>query len=426
MTVQINHQKTTISHLCIEFTDRLHPSYTVDQYLKCLKSQSSSIDSIQFNFSKCEKAFPNSLLPILCEYKILQRGGMKCTFVPPNNSSLRKIFETTGVLNQFDPKHFEPPTSASDRHLAIVHLKSADAQHRSVSETIDLLMRSTSLNASILDAFRWAYNEISGNIFDHSNSNIGGFVQLDIHHATNRLALCVCDPGDGILKSIKSAGLHHNITGDLEAIQHAIRRGFTSNPEKNQGNGLAGSLGLAKAFKGRLAVRSGSGLMVWENNSNTPVLENNNEAMYGTMIDLQMDMNLSIDNIGEIITGEPETSYEPYSVITDGYLDLESNTLTISMKDETFGFGNRQAGIQMYNKCKNLTANSQYNLTINWTDVPLIASSYADEFIGKLYADIGPIDFSTKVNLIGMDRTTKHILNSVMRQRISQREHPNY
>lgn len=412
--------KTNRDSLHLSFVGNLHPSNTVDQYLACLRKNPGEYDRFIYDFSKCRRAFPNTLLPIICDYKILQRGEQKCTFVPPEDRNLLTIFELTGALHQFDPTIFPEPTSASDRHLAIVHVSTDDQQHKLVSETIDLLIRSTPLNDSVMDAFRWAFNEISGNVFDHSNSPIGGFVQLDVHKKTNRLALCVCDPGDGILKSLKSAGLHENIKTDLEAVEHSIQRGFTSNPERNQGNGLAGSLGLAKAFKGRFGVRSGRGNLVWEDRQ--PLIqEKNGESMFGTMIDLQLDMKLRIDNLGEVITGETETTYEPYSVIVDKHLDLETNSLTILMKDETFGFGNRHAGVQMYTKCTNLISNSDYSLTIDWTDVPLVASSYADEFIGKLYADIGPIDFTYKIRLVGMDRTTKHILNSVIAQRMSQR-----
>lgn len=351
---------------------------------------------------------------------MLRRGGQELELIPPVDPSVRSILETTGVLHALDPDVFDPPVLASDRHLAIVHVETADQQERLVSEFVDLLMRSTPLSQSVLDGFRWIFNEVTGNIFDHSNSVCGGFVQLDIHKSSNRLALCVCDPGDGMLKSLKSAGLHRQIIDDLEAIEHAIRRGFTSNPERNQGNGLAGSLDLAKAFKGRYAVQSGSGLLVWEHER--PLTQRRiKSSMFGTLVDVQLDMSVAVDNLGEVITGQPESDYEPHHVITDDYLNLEDNVLEVHMAEEAFGFGNRQAGVQMYQKCMNLLNNSSLRIVVDWTNVPLIASSFADEFIGKLYADLGPIDFSSKVELRGMDRTTKHILNSVIAQRMSQR-----
>ena len=420
MTVQAAIDPKDPQNLCIQFSGKLNPNYTADAYLRCLKGFSDNFHTFTFDFSNCNRAFPNSLLPIICDYKVLKRGGLNCQFIPPKDEALMKIFELTGTLHQFDSDSYAPPTSASDRHLAIVHVGSAEAQHKLVSETIDLLLRSTPLNESIIDGFRWAFNEITGNIFDHSGSLIGGFVQLDIHKKSNRLALCVCDPGIGVLRSIKSAGLHQDIVNDLEAVEHAIRRGFTSDPERNQGNGLAGSLALAKAFKGRFAMRSGKGLLVWEHERDLHQ-RSDCESMAGTLVDMQLNIDIEISNLGEVITGDPTSEYEPYSVIEDEYLDLASDQLTIMMCDETFGFGSRQAGVQMYTKCQNILRNSTKRLVIDWADVPLIASSFADEFIGKLYADIGPLDFPSRVQLRGMDRTTKHILNSAISQRMSER-----
>jgi hypothetical protein len=38
-----------------------------------------------------------------------------------------------------------------------------------------------------------------------------------------------------------------NINSDRQALEHAIKKGVTSNPQNGQGNGLAGSVAIAQA-----------------------------------------------------------------------------------------------------------------------------------------------------------------------------------
>ncbi|MHA7812862.1 MAG: STAS-like domain-containing protein [Phycisphaerales bacterium] len=405
----------------LTFSGRLDPANTLDQYQKHLGRYiaKSNSPAIVYNFSNCTKAFPNVILPILCDYKLLELNKNAVSFRPPEDKELLKLFEHNGVLHQFSPSSYEPPTKASDKHLCVFHLSSIDQQQLLVNEIIDLLMRGSIIDSNVLDATRWIFNEITGNIFDHSESPFGGFVQLDVHK-NGRIALTVCDGGIGILKSLQSSNSHQEIRTDADAIEYALRRGVTRDPASNQGNGLAGSIDLAKAFRGRISVRSGQGLFMWE--YPTKFRKSNScENLFGTLLDIQLDSNVAVNKqkLGTYITGNESTDYAPYDVLVEDYLDLESNTMALRLSDETFGTGNRVAGRQMFNKCMNLLLNTSHRIHIDWHGLPLIASSYADEFIGKLFSHLGPVDFSNRIVMTGIDEVNKKIINTVIMQRAS-------
>ena len=59
-------------------------------------------------------------------------------------------------------------------------------------------------------------------------------------------------------------------------------------------------------------------------------------------------------------------------------------------------------------------------LVISWTNVTVIASSYADEFVGKLFVDLGPIAFMSRVKLINMDPVVQTLINKAIMQRTVQ------
>jgi hypothetical protein len=63
---------------------------------------------------------------------------------------------------------------------------------------------------------------------------------------------------------------------------------------------------------------------------------------------------------------------------------------------------------------------SDMRLVISWKNVPVIASSYADEFIGKLFVELGPVAFNSRVRLVNMMPVVQDLINRAIMQRIGQ------
>jgi hypothetical protein len=57
---------------------------------------------------------------------------------------------------------------------------------------------------------------------------------------------------------------------------------------------------------------------------------------------------------------------------------------------------------------------------VDFSDVLLISSSYADEVIGKLFVELGPLEFMSKIQLKNVDNLVKNLIDRAIDQRMKQ------
>ena len=81
----------------------------------------------------------------------------------------------------------------------------------------------------------------------------------------------------------------------------------------------------------------------------------------------------------------------------------------------------RPAGRQLRTKCINLlNAEPGKPLLLDWSGVPLVSSSFADELIGKLFASLGPLAFSARVRNVNMEAVVRGLVDKAIMQRAAQ------
>ena len=100
---------------------------------------------------------------------------------------------------------------------------------------------------------------------------------------------------------------------------------------------------------------------------------------------------------------------------------MTNGTQRLKLREESTGFGFRPAGRQLRTKCLHLlNAEPAKPLLLDWTGVPLVSSSFADELVGKLFASLGPLAFSARVRNVGMDGTVRGLVDKAIMQRVAQ------
>ncbi len=52
--------------------------------------------------------------------------------------------------------------------------------------------------------------------------------------------------------------------------------------------------------------------------------------------------------------------------------------------------------------------------------ISILASSFADELFGKLFVELGPIDYSSIIRLVGVNPLCKGIINQAIRERVTE------
>ena len=286
---------------------------------------------------------------------------------------------------------------------------------------MDIILKTTGLSRDVLQGLEWSLNEVMDNVPNHAKSTGGGFASLT--SLANSVSLTVADCGIGILASLKEG--YPNLANDTEALGEAIKAGVTRNRKAGQGNGLAGTLSIARSSGGSFSISSGRGRLNVFHDAKTSQLASLRwvfsppQRFQGTIVNAQIIKNPWFrvsDALG--FTGMIGGVFD---VIEAKYETESGDELIMKLATETTGFGSREAGRQIRTKCLNvLAAEKDRPLVLDWTGVPVISSSFADEAIGKLFVDIGPITFSSRIKNIGLEPLVKGLIEKAILQRASE------
>ncbi|WP_420636428.1 STAS-like domain-containing protein [Candidatus Palauibacter sp.] len=90
----------------------------------------------------------------------------------------------------------------------------------------------------------------------------------------------------------------------------------------------------------------------------------------------------------------------------------------MKLAEEADSFGARRAGAPLRAKLRNIVKMSGgRRVVVDFSDVPLVSSSFADEVFGKLLVEVGPLQFMQTITLQGMSRIVSELVDRAMRQR---------
>ena len=200
---------------------------------------------------------------------------------------------------------------------------------------------------------------------------------------------------------------------------------MTSVPDSGQGNGLAGSLRIATQSQGSFKITAGKAQLSVFRDQRTGKFRTmtgrapSNFKFPGTvvMLDIRTDTEFAIEEALALGGSMPGGVTD----IVDLRYSSESGELIIRLCDEAMGFGTRHAGVELRRKCQNLlNAEPGKRLILDWTGVPLVSSSFADEAVGKLFVELGPTNFATRVSHVGTEPLVRSLLDRAVLQRVAQ------
>jgi STAS-like domain of unknown function (DUF4325) len=275
-----------------------------------------------------------------------------------------------------------------------------------------------SLRPELLRAIEWSLDEITDNVLNHADCPQGGFLQVDAPKGSGFLQIIVADGGRGIPESMREG--HPRLRYDQDAVGEAIKLGVTRSPEVGQGNGLAGALRVATFSGGIFQVRSYRST-VTARRSNAGQYNQKvcgtapEESLRGTVVIMKIrtDTNFDVADALNVVNWVDDW----------GYLEAQygDGNVHLRLSDETSGLGSRGSGLQIRNKISTLLkAHPDQAVTLDWSGVPTISSSFADELVGRLFVELGPIIFNSRVRLVGMEPFVAALIDRAIRQRAVQ------
>lgn len=381
------------------------------------KFKQSGNSKLIIDLKKVEKAYPNGILPIICELDIIRDNSIEVIVNLPQKDNTRKLFRSVNWAHFLSPNQYEKSESIYDKHLVTRRFENPESQKKVVDDFMNIIIGYMNLPKDIISGLEWSINELTDNVLNHSNSSYGGLFQAILYPKEEMIAFAIADCGRGILKSMQEG--FPELRLDIDAIGEAIKAGVTRNPQAGQGNGLAGSLRIATLSGGSFDITSGTGRLVITSleTKRKPLIDS---KFNGTIICGQIKVSSNF-SISDALGFDGTKDYVPLDIIDRNFEMEEKDCFLFKMKEENSGFGTRKAGIQLRNKVLNiLNSKPDYPIIIDWDGIPVISSSFADEFIGKLFLEMGAMSFMARVKNKGMEILITQLLDKAIAQRLTQ------
>ena len=372
-------------------------------------------EDCEVDLSRIQYAYPDGESPLVALTDWMRSQGCEIEVIPPKEGSVVRVLENTGVLHLCDPTRFADERLDHRRHLPVLRFKTGAEQHQIVAQFMETILSHIEMSKETLEALEWSFGELTDNVINHANSAQGGLAQLSVAKDGTRANFVVCDAGIGIPASLRQSSAYKRMRQDNVALAEAVKQGVTRDNSIGQGNGLAGSLRIATDSGGSISIHSQRGGLLAERDSSRNKQWPAAFSFPGTVVHAIIDCasNVSVGNALD------DPGYSPTSYA--GGLTDDEEAIRFLVKREATGFGSREGGQALRVKCLNLLRlHPEVRILIDWGAIPVIASSFADEFIGKLFFEIGPVEFASRIQFYDVEPTVQRIVNSSLLQRVRQ------
>ncbi|MFN2468550.1 MAG: STAS-like domain-containing protein [Gaiellaceae bacterium] len=380
-------------------------------------------DELILDFERCTRAWPDGMCTLVCEVARLRGAGYEFDLIIPRDETLQRLFMNANWAHFIAPGRYEPFDMRTPFHLPATWYD-AGSHKEIVDQIVEIVMGSMEIERPVLAGLEWSVNEITDNVLNHAESPRGGLVQVVTQRENRRIQFVVADGGRGVLASMRDGFPH--LRDDAEAIGEAVKQGVTRNPEIGQGNGLAGTLRIAALSNGSFSILSGQAFFSVYPNAATGEHGDHMsrlaqpERFDGTVVTADFDSSAPL-RLQEALGFKDD--WEPFDMIDAAYLSSDGQRLTIQLRNETAGFGSRIAGEQVRAKCLNLLRGEpSIPLILDWAGVPLVSSSFADEAIGKLFLELGPLAFGSRLHNVNMEPLVRSLIERAILQRMAHQQ----
>ncbi|HYA38479.1 MAG TPA: STAS-like domain-containing protein [Candidatus Methylomirabilis sp.] len=369
------------------------------------------------NLESCTSAFQNSMLSVCAQVMAYRNSGIAFHLKPPTSPKLQNLFRNTGWGYFLDPRQFDPSNFRGHTRIPATQYTSPTEQQSAVNKIVNVILGVIpDMQRSDFAAFEWAVNEITDNVLVHSQSPIGGLVQVSTFEKFRKqVQFVVADAGVGIPTTLRQG--FPEIRSDTEALDRAIREGVTRDKKVGQGNGLFGSYQICSKCHGFFGVHSGHARLEYRDSTGLSIT-NERIPYCGTLVVATIDF--SQPKLLEDALRIKGQKYRPIDFVESEYERNSDGKIIFLLSKETNSFGSRVAGKPIRTKLSNLLRMGETEkIYIDLEGIPIMSSSFADEAFGKLFLDAGPVAFTQKFEFVNVMETVQYLINKAIAQRMS-------
>jgi STAS-like domain of unknown function (DUF4325) len=358
---------------------------------------------VVFYFRLPFRLFPNVVAPLASVVAQIRRQGRSVRVL--------EEFDDLRDTNYFYPLSYDAELDVNPHGKVWRYSTPQEAQalHRA---TIDYLETHLIWEPGTLQSLEWSLYEVFDNVFQHAETPEGYFM-FQVQQGRRRLSFCVADQGRGILKSFAKSRYRPATAAD--AISLSVQRGVTRDPDVGMGNGLWGATEIVARNEGQLTISSSGAALYFNRASRTvspiewaSVLDVESP---GTYIDVQVDASRSV-KLSDLFD-EPSV---PVNLRVEA-LEGEHGFPVFQLHRFKFGTGTRKSGALAYARTINMLNESTAPVILDFANVGIISSSFADEFIAKLMADESDVQHTGRLRIHGLNTASDLIVRNAIAAR---------
>lgn len=293
------------------------------------------------------------------------------------------------------------------RFLPVFTVEDENSVAYATESICELVLQRFDNAREFLPAMEWCVSEVIDNVRVHSESTTPGVVCAQYYPAVHKLDIAIVDQGRGIRASLSE---RLELANHGEAIERAMERGMTRNPNIGQGNGLAGTLEIVAENGGTLEVWTGDATFSHNQNGN----EYTNECipMGGTGVYIRLDTHRPVD-LANTFIGDPGWTYITYVA------SIAEESGGIKIADECRHTLGRETARPLRRKIEAMLPEMDEPLKLDFSGIRIATSSYLDELLGRLANSMGADSFRRKIQLVNAKPGLIDMANVVIAQRLS-------
>jgi hypothetical protein len=358
---------------------------------------------IIFVFEDGFRIFPNAMAPLAALLCFLESVGI--------NAKIHNNHASIAECAVFEPVQSIPCEQRSDPSNLVWEYRDSNELEFLIDLVVSNLYRKVSSQKNTLLALEYCLSEIMDNVLRHSKDQ-AGFFMYTLQRDNQRISISVADQGIGIHRSFANT-VYHPVSAS-DAITLAMRKGVTSSPD-GAGNGLWTTTEIITKNTGQLTITSGGGAIYYnksiEKTNSYDDIPTIDPRWPGTNLDFQLDFHSDVDF--KSLWGDLPS---PVNTRTER-LENSEDEVVLRIKEQSFGTSTRESGKEIRVLAANLLRTQERDVLLDFSDVTMVSSSYADELVAKILADHSIAGVSTRLHVFGANSTVNLIISDAVRSR---------
>ena len=379
--------------------------------------QEAGYQDVVLDFSSCTAAYSGPMLALCAQVMKLRASRVDFELILPTAPRLSRLFQNANWAYVLDPRNYSQSVFKGYTQVPATQFTTSNDQGKAVNRIVNAILGAIpDIEREDFAALEWSVNEVTDNVLVHAQSDIGGIVQMSTFQKNRKIVeYIVADAGVGIPRTLRQG--HPEITSDADALDRAIREGVTRDKNVGQGNGLFGSYQICSHSRGAFQVESGHGTLSFSDHAGLHI-STERIPYEGTLVFAQIDF--SVPHLLQEALKIGGNVHSPVDFVEMHYEQDDLRHLLFSMRNESKTFGSRVAGTPVRTRLANILRMCPgQRINVDFTDVPLVSSSFADEVFGKLFAELGPISFMQRIEFRNVASTVRQLIDKAISQRLA-------